>query len=240
MGQAGLRHRLERIQERMEEAARRAGREPGDVRLVDVTKTVPPERVLEVVEAGLSTLGENYVQEAVRKQQAMPRRVCWHMIGHLQSNKVKQAVSVFDVFETVDRPRIVQELQRHAAEAGQVLSVMIQLNLAREASKSGAAQDEALSLIERVASCENLRCTGLITLPPYYDEPERVRPFFAALREIRDRLQARCPPEVRLTDLSMGMSGDFEVAIEEGATHVRVGTALFGPRTGAAPGGDER
>lgn len=221
---------LARVRDRIWQAAERSGRAPDAVRLVAVTKTVDAERIAEAVRAGVGILGENYVQEARRKQEALPQPVCWHMIGHLQSNKARLAVQLFDVFETMDRPKILRELNRHAGEAGKVVSVMIQLNLSGEATKSGAAEDRALELISVAASCDHLRCRGLMTIPPYYDEPEKARPFFARLRELRDRLKPGCPEGVSLDDLSMGMSGDFEVAIEEGATHVRVGTAIFGQR----------
>ncbi len=226
----GIQQNLERIKDRIEKAAVRAGRKPEEVKLVGVTKTVSLERIAEAVSAGVEILGENYVQEAQKKQAKLGERVLWHMIGPLQSNKVKPAVALFDAFETVDREKIIKELQRHAAQAGKTVSVMIQLNLSGEPTKSGVVEDQALALIERASSCDNLRCRGLMTLPPYYNEPEKARPYFAALRNLRDRLQPLCPRNVELTDLSMGMSGDFEVAIEEGATHVRIGTALFGTR----------
>jgi len=221
---------LARVRHRISEAAVRSGRSPDAVHLVAVTKTVDAERIAAAVEAGVEILGENYVQEARQKREALHRPVCWHMIGHLQSNKARVAVQLFDVFETVDRAKILRELNRHAEEAGKVVSVMIQLNLSGEASKSGAAEDRALDLITLAGSCDHLRCLGLMTIPPYYDEPEKARPFFVQLRELRDRLKPACPDGVSLDALSMGMSGDFEVAVEEGATHVRIGTAIFGQR----------
>ena len=230
MGTFVIRENLERVRERISKAAERSGRSPEEIRLVAVCKTVDTARIAEAVEAGVEILGENYVQEARNKRESLGRSVSWHMIGHLQSNKARLAVDLFDVFETVDREKIIRELQRHARHSGKEVSVMIQLNLSGESSKSGAVQDRAMELIHMAASCENLRCVGLMTVPPYYDEPEKARPFFAQLREVRDRLKPQCPHGVTLENLSMGMSGDFEVAIEEGATHVRIGTAIFGHR----------
>jgi pyridoxal phosphate enzyme (YggS family) len=175
-------------------------------------------------------LGENYVQEARKLADQIPPPVHWHMIGNLQSNKARQAVRLFDVVETVDREKIIDELQLCAHEEGKSLEVMVQVDLAGEATKSGADPDRTRRLIEAVAACENLCCVGLMTMPPFFDDPEGARPYFAELRRLRDRLQLSAPKGVELRELSMGMSGDFEVAVEEGATLVRIGTALFGPR----------
>jgi pyridoxal phosphate enzyme (YggS family) len=226
----GVRERFESIQERVAAAALRSGRAPSEVCLVAAVKRVPVDRIVEAVEAGVKTLGENYVQEAERLKEQIPPPVHWHMIGNLQSKKARQAVRLFDVVETVDREKIVNELQRCAQEEGKRLDVMVQVDLAGEASKSGADPDQTRRLIETVAACENLRCVGLMTMPPFFDDPERTRPYFAELRRLRDRLQLSAPQGVPLKELSMGMSGDFEVAVEEGATLVRIGTALFGPR----------
>jgi pyridoxal phosphate enzyme (YggS family) len=225
-----IRERCEDIKERVARAALRSGRDPAEIRLVAAVKSVPVDRILEAVEAGVEMLGENYVQEAQRLQERIEKPVQWHMIGHLQSNKVKQAVRLFDVIETVDREKIIKELQRFAHLEGKRLDVLVQVDLAGEATKSGAKADQVLELIDAVKACENLRCVGLMTLPPVFDDPEGARPTFSELRRLRDRLQALVPPGVELKELSMGMSGDFEVAVEEGATLVRIGTALFGAR----------
>jgi len=221
---------LEKIRGRIEQACRRSGRGVREVRLVAVTKTVPPDRIAAAVEAGVEILGENYVQEAGRKRERVAGPVAWHMIGHLQSNKARAAVALFDAFETVDHERTVLALQRHALEVGKVVDILIQVNAAAEPSKSGLAPEQVLKLIHLAAGCDHLRCRGLMTMPPFFEQPEKARPFFAGLRELRDRLQPLCPGNVKLTELSMGMSGDFEAAVEEGATLVRIGTALFGPR----------
>jgi len=197
---------------------------------VAAAKTVPPEKVRAAIEAGVNVIGENYVQETKRVKAQIDLPVKWHLIGHLQSNKVKQAVHLFDVVETIDRQSLVKEFQQYASLADKRLELLVQVNLSGELSKSGVKPDEVLPLIETIAHSENLFCSGLMTLPPFFDEPERARHYFSELRELRDRLQPIVPGNVRLQELSMGMSGDFAVAIEEGATLVRIGTALFGPR----------
>ncbi len=225
-----VRERMEGIRERIAEAALRSGRDPSDVRIVAAVKRVPVERIREAVDAGVEMLGENYVQEARNLKGQIRTPVHWHMIGNLQTNKARQAVRIFDVIETVDRGKIIHELQRCAREDGKRLDVMVQVDLAEEATKSGADPEQVRGLIEEVAGCENLRCVGLMTMPPFFDDPEGARPYFAELRRLRDRLQALVPRGAELRELSMGMSGDFEVAVEEGATLVRIGTALLGPR----------
>jgi pyridoxal phosphate enzyme (YggS family) len=225
-----VRERLEGIKNRVAEAALRSGRDPSEVSLVAAVKGVPVDRILEAVEAGVEMLGENYVQEAQRLKEQIAQPVGWHMIGHLQSNKARQAARLFDVIETVDREKVVNELQRSAHSENKRLDVLVQVDISGEVTKSGADPETILRLIETVAACENLRCTGLMTLPPFFDDPEGARPYFSQLRRLRDRLQPQVPSGVVLRELSMGMSGDFEVAVEEGATLVRIGTALFGPR----------
>ena len=208
----------------MEAACRRAGRDPAAVRLVAVSKTVPPENVRAGVEAGLDILGENYIQEAQSKIEALGRGVSWHFIGRLQSNKAKYAVRLFDLIHSVDSLKLARELDRRAGGQGRRQPVLVQINVSGEETKGGVASDEAGRLIEQVGRLENLELRGLMTMPPFFDQPERAKPYFAALRDIRDRFAPQLP------ELSMGMSGDFETAIEEGATLVRVGTALFGDR----------
>ena len=225
-----VRERLDRIRERVAEAAHRCGRDPSEICLVAAVKHIPVDRILEAVEAGVGVLGDNYVQEAQKLKPQIALPVQWHMIGNLQSNKARQAVRLFDVIETVDREKIVGELQRCAHEEGKRLDVMVQVDLAGEETKSGVAPDRTRRLLEVVAACENLRCVGLMTMPPFFDDPEGARPYFSELRRLRDRFQALVPQGEDLKGLSMGMSGDFEVAVEEGATFVRIGTALFGPR----------
>jgi len=221
---------LARVKERIAAAALRSGRRPEAVKLVGVTKTVEPPRVELAVQAGLEILGENYVQEAREKIQFFQGRVRWHFIGRLQSNKAKHAVQLFDLIHTVDSLRLAEELNRRAGAIELVVPVLIQVNLAAEATKGGVRFEEARALIGQAAGLDHLRIRGLMTMPPYFDDPERARPYFRRLRELSEEIAALGLRGVEMTELSMGMSGDFEAAVEEGATLVRVGTAIFGAR----------
>ncbi|HEY9073784.1 MAG TPA: YggS family pyridoxal phosphate-dependent enzyme [Desulfobaccales bacterium] len=218
---------LEEVRNRIAAAARRTGRDPAQVRLVAVSKTVPVERIKEAVAAGQRLFGENYLQEAQGKITALGEAAVWHFIGHLQSNKAKGAVGLFALIHGVDRLKLAAALEAAASQMGTVQEILIQVNLAAEASKSGAAPEAAAGLLEAIKPLPHLRVTGLMTMPPFLD-PEAVRPYFRALRELRDHL--RDSSGLPLPELSMGMSGDYEVAVEEGATLVRVGTAIFGSR----------
>ena len=220
-----------RIRERIAAAAARAGRDPSGVRLMGVTKTVGDDRILQAIEAGIDIIGENYVQEARRKIELMGKSAEWHFIGHLQTNKAKYAVRLFDMIHSVNRMSLAEELNRRAAAAGVVCRVLIEVNLGGEESKSGAPPEEAPALIRAVAQMANLSIRGLMTMAPWYDDPERARPCFAGLRAIRDRIAAENIPNVTMRELSMGMTDDFEVAVEEGSTIVRIGRAIFGERT---------
>ena len=219
-----------RIRERIAAAAARAGRDPSGVRLMGVTKTVGDDRILQAIEAGIDIIGENYVQEARRKIELMGKSAEWHFIGHLQTNKAKYAVRLFDMIHSVNRMSLAEELNRRAAAAGVVCRVLIEVNLGGEESKSGAPPEEAPALIRSVAQMANLSIRGLMTMAPWYEDPERARPCFAGLRAIRDRIAAENIPNVAMRELSMGMTDDFEVAVEEGSTIVRVGRAIFGER----------
>ena len=222
---------LSRLKERMAEAAIRSGRTPGSVKLVGVTKTVDLDRIKDAVSAGLQILGENYVQEARDKIRELKDRVSWHFVGRLQTNKAKYAVKLFDVIQTVDSFKLAQELNRRAQPLGRTIPIIIQVNLASEVSKGGVEPSECLSLIRHVSVLENLQIRGLMTMPPFFDQPERARPYFAQLRELSQKIAEAQVAGVEMNELSMGMSGDFEAAIEEGATLIRVGTAIFGERT---------
>ncbi|MDD4241475.1 MAG: YggS family pyridoxal phosphate-dependent enzyme [Smithellaceae bacterium] len=218
------------IRNRMAAAAARAGRDPAGIRLMAVSKTVEPERIRQAIDAGIGLLGENYVQEAREKIPAVGQAVQWHMIGHLQTNKVKYVVTLFDWIHSVDRLELAQELSRRAGQHGRVLNVLIEVNVSGEASKNGARPADVLELARQVAALPNLSVRGLMTMPPYSDDPENSRPYFVALRRLRDELAAAALPGVAMAELSMGMTDDFEVAIEEGATIIRVGRAIFGER----------
>jgi PLP dependent protein len=218
---------LDEVRRRLRAAALRSGRDPAQVRLVAVSKTVPVERLKEAVAAGQRLFGENYLQEARPKIEALGPAARWHFIGHLQSNKAKPAVALFELIHGVDRLSLAQALNSAAATTGKIQDVLIQINLAGEASKSGESMEAAPALLQQVMLLPHLRVLGLMTMPPFL-APEALRPYFRALRELRDHLHNLTG--LPLPELSMGMSGDFEVAIEEGATLVRVGTAIFGSR----------
>ncbi len=224
-----VRDRASAVLERIARAAARSGRSPDAVRLVAVSKTQPVARIAEAYEAGLRVFGENYVQEAEEKVRAFPHAE-WHFIGKLQGNKVKKAVSLFDWIQTVDSPRLLAEISRRCAEAGKTLPVLIEVNLGGEESKAGLAPEELPSLLAAAAELPGIRVRGLMAIPPVSDDPEESRPRFAALRELLERHTTLAGSGEKMTELSMGMSNDFEAAIEEGATMVRVGTAVFGSR----------
>ncbi len=224
--------RYARLRERIAAAAARAGRPPGSVRLVGAAKRQPIERVREALAAGLEDIGENYVQEAARVQEALeggPHKPRWHMIGRLQRNKAREAVALFDCVHSLDRVRLAAALDREARRAGRRIDVLFQVNLSGEASKAGASETELEELVDAVRGLESLRAVGLMTMPAPDPDPEAARAPFAHLRRLRDALRARAGEDA-FTELSMGMSADLEVAVEEGATMVRIGTALFGAR----------
>ncbi len=214
----------------MDLAARRTGRDPGKIKLIVVSKTVELARIREAIKAGVTILGENYVQEARGKIEEIGHGVQWHMIGHLQKNKAKHAVTLFDYIHSIDGITLAQEIDRRAVQKGKRVRALGEVNLSGEASKFGIVSEAVVDLIHHVASLKHISIEGLMTMPPYFDEPEKARPYFIRLRELRDRIQKEGIEGVRVDELSMGMSGDFEVAIEEGATMVRVGTAIFGER----------
>jgi pyridoxal phosphate enzyme (YggS family) len=217
-----VRENLERVRERLAGAAARAGRRPEDVLLIGVSKTVEVARIRAAVAAGLTALGENRVQEARAKIAELGRPVAWHLIGHLQTNKARDAVELFDVIHSLDRLELAQEVERRAAAAGRMMDVLVQVNVAAEASKGGVTPDAVGETLDAVGKLAHLRVRGLMAIPPAVERPEDSRPWFRRLRELGERHGLR--------ELSMGMSGDFEVAVEEGATMVRVGTAIFGAR----------
>jgi PLP dependent protein len=221
-----MRANLGRVQEAVARACARAGRSPDHVLLIAVSKTMDVERVRLAIAAGVAALGENRVQEAKEKIEALGRPVPWHLIGSLQTNKARDAARLFDWIHSVDRLDLAQELSRRADRA---LNILLQVNLGNEPQKGGVAPAELKRLHEMVAALPNLKVRGLMAIPPATEQPEQARPFFRQLRELREQLG--------LEHCSMGMSADFEVAIEEGATMVRVGTAIFGPR--APRGGGE-
>ena len=218
------------IKQKIVAAAQRAGRDPLSIKLMAVTKTVPPERILKAIEAGLTMLGENYVQEAKDKIAAIGDHAQWHMIGHLQTNKAKYAVKLFDCVHSVDRLELAQELDKRAGQIKHKLNVLIEVNVSKEESKSGTEKTQASELVRQVSHFPNLAVRGLMTMAPYSDNPENSRPYFKALRDLRDDINRANIAGISMEELSMGMTEDFEVAIEEGATIIRIGRAIFGKR----------
>lgn len=229
----GIRENLRLVKERIARACERSGRSPEDIILVGVTKTFDASVIKEAVEAGITHIGENYVQEARAKKEALGDiPVTWHMIGHLQSNKAKQALQIFDWIHTLDRLNLAERLNRLVLQhRDRPLPVLLQVKTGQEDTKSGILPDELFRLYDEVSQMEGLQIRGLMTIPPYFENPEDVRPYFRQLADLLKKLRDRSPKPELLTELSMGMSHDFEVAIEEGATMIRVGTALFGERS---------
>jgi pyridoxal phosphate enzyme (YggS family) len=224
---------LTEVRARLAEAAAASGRAPESVRLIAVSKTFPAEAVRAAIAAGQRDFGENKVQEAIPKIEALAaeEQVRWHLIGHLQSNKARKAARPFDVIHSIDSVDLLQKIDAAAREARRTPELLIQVDLAGEATKFGAAPEELQPIFDAAAALTNARLVGLMVLPPWSEDPEIARPYFRRLRELRDELGSRGVPAASLRELSMGMSHDFEVAIAEGATMVRVGTAIFGKRT---------
>lgn len=222
---------LEQVRTAIADACARAGRDPASVRLMAVSKTHPPEAILQAIAAGQRLFGENRVQEFAAKRdawgQGIPASAAFHLIGTLQNNKTTRAAELFDAVDALAELKTAQRINAAAAALGKVLPVLIEVKLSPEETKHGLAPEELPALLEGLAPLGNLRVNGLMTVPPYSDDPEQARPFFARLRTLRDRHVAACPS---LTELSMGMSHDFAAAIAEGSTTVRIGTAIFGAR----------
>jgi pyridoxal phosphate enzyme (YggS family) len=219
-----------RVMERISQAAAKAGRDSASIRLLAAAKSQDVELIRAAVAAGVSLIGENYVQEAAAVKASIPEQIEWHMIGHLQRNKAKTAVALFDLIESLDSIALARELDKEGRKAGKRVRTFIEVNLGGEESKSGIAKENVFLFLQEASQLANLSVEGLMVVPPYCENPEDARPFFRALRELLCRLQELRLPNMELKELSMGMSQDYAVAIEEGATIVRIGTALFGPR----------
>ncbi len=231
-----LKENLENILNRIRITAINCDRNPESIRLVAVTKTVPANRIKDAIQAGATIFGENYVQEAGDKiRELSPYPVSWHFIGTLQSNKAKYVVKLFDLIHSVDSVKLAMEINKQAEKISKIQDILIQVNVAGEAQKSGISPEQTLEMLKAVSKFENISVKGLMTMPPYFNDPEKVRPFFKQLRQLRNKLQKNFSDpssagHIRLDELSMGMTGDFEAAIHEGATLVRIGTAIFGER----------
>ena len=224
---------IKNVQERIAAACRRAGRGVDEVKLVAISKTFPAARIREAYDAGLREFGENRVQEAAAKQPELSGcDITWHLVGHLQTNKAKTARELFKWVHSVDSLRLAQKLHQSAPEAGARLRVLIEVNLGGEESKSGVNAGDVAKLAEEISRLDSLELRGLMTIPPFLEDPEKIRPYFRQLRELARQVEERKIPGVSMRELSMGMTHDFEVAIEEGATLVRVGTGIFGAREG--------
>ncbi len=221
---------LAEINRRIHSAAEKAGRDPALVRLVAVSKTRPADDIREAFQAGQAVFGENYIQELVPKLAEVHEAVQWHVIGHLQSNKVKYIAGQVALIHSVDRISLAQEIDRQWGKLGTICDILIQVNISGEATKSGTTEEGAIQLVRECALLPNIRVRGLMTMPPFFDDPDAARPYFSELRRLSEVIAAHQIAGVTMVELSMGMSGDFEAAIEEGATLVRVGTAIFGGR----------
>jgi len=227
---SGIADNLIRVRRRIEEAAEAAGRDPAGITLVAVSKTMPRSAVEEALAAGHKVFGENRVQEAQEKYVPPLPGVELHMVGHLQSNKAKAAAGLFDRIHSIDSLKTARRLDSYLGEAGRKMKALVQVNLGHEPQKSGIEAEGTAALLRELAQLSNLEVDGLMVLPPFFDDAEMARPYFVALRELRDRLNDLDLGGIRLEHLSMGMTADYQVAISEGATIVRVGTAIFGPR----------
>ena len=226
-----MKNRIEQVKKRIKDTAEACKRPMASIRLLAVSKTMPAEVVQDAIEAGILNLGENYIQEAREKINALSAYpVTWHFIGHLQSNKAKYAVRLFDLIHSVDSLKLAQELNKYANKNDKIQAILIQVNVAKEVSKSGVYVEDTLQLLKEVSRLENIAVKGLMTMPPFFNAPEKARPYFTALRELRDQIKMEAISNISMDELSMGMTGDFETAIEEGATIVRIGTAIFGDR----------
>ena len=229
----GIRERIEQVRRRIAEAAGRSGRDPNDVQLVAVTKSVAVSQIREALDAGLTVFGESRIQEAKGKVALLSSpSIQWHLVGHLQTNKSKLAVELFELIHSLDSVKLAASLDRHGAALRKQVRALIEVNLEGESDKSGLHESELLPLLQACRAYAHLTIEGLMAIPPFHRNPQDVRPYFRRLRLLRDRA-ADTHPEFRLRHLSMGMSNDFEVAIEEGATLVRIGTAIFGNRVEA-------
>ena len=221
---------IQNIRARIAKASTRAGRRPEEVTLVAVSKTVGADKIKEAIAAGVENIGENRVQEAWQKFQAIGRGVKWHMIGHLQTNKVKRALQFVDMIQSVDSLHLAAEIQRQAEKLDRAVDVLVQVNTSGEDTKFGFAPEETVAAVEEIAAFPRLRVKGLMTIGAFLPDPEEVRPCFRRLRELKEKIAGRNLPGVEMQTLSMGMTDDFEVAIEEGSTMVRIGRSIFGER----------
>lgn len=227
-----MKEKIEEINRRIDEAKNRYDRSGDSIKLVAVSKKMSKDRVEKAIKSGATDLGENYIQEALEKIEALKEYdVSWHFIGHLQSNKAKYAVKVFDLIHTVDSVKLAKEINKQAKKIDKIQAILIQVNISEESSKSGVSAEDAINLVKDISCFENVSIKGLMGMPPFYDNPEKAKPYFALMGEIKEQIESSNINGVSMDELSMGMTGDFEVAIEEGSTLIRIGTAIFGERS---------
>jgi hypothetical protein len=225
-----LSENIQAVRERIEKACAKAGRPPEEVSLVAISKTMGPERVREAVDAGLKLFGENRLQEAAPKIEALTGDITWHMVGHLQRNKVKKAVALFDMIQSVDSYDLAVEIDRRSSEMGKTMEVLVEVNTSAEETKFGGRPQDSVDLVERMSHLNGIAVRGLMTIGAFTDDEGAVRNCFVTLRELARKTQEAGISGVEMRYLSMGMTSDFEIAIEEGSNMVRIGTAIFGPR----------
>jgi PLP dependent protein len=221
---------LRAVKTQIEQAANRANRNPNQIKLVAVSKLIPTLLIREGIKAGIQILGENRVQEAREKIEFLGKTVEWHMVGHLQRNKVKYIFDLFDMVHSVDSLSLAQEINKEAGKRNQTMKALIQVNVAGEKTKSGLIPEELIPTLKQMASLSNLSIRGLMTMPPFFSDPKQVRPFFGIMKQLAEEAKREGIERISMEELSMGMSHDFDIAIEEGATIVRIGTAIFGSR----------
>jgi len=224
-----IKENLEKIAEKIRLKLELAGRDSGDITMVAVTKTVEEDRIREVIASGVRIIGESRVQEAKEKYGKLSNEVIWHLVGHLQTNKAKDAVKIFDLIHSVDSAKLAKEIDKQARKAGKVQKVLIEVNLSGEETKYGLSPEEVIPFLKDISKLPNMKVEGLMTMAPFYENPEDCRPYFRRLKELMEKVKARKIENVEMKYLSMGMTNDYEVAIEEGSNMVRIGRAIFGP-----------
>jgi hypothetical protein len=227
---SGIEQNIKDIRSRIQKAAQKSGRDAEEIKLVAVSKTIEPERINQAIRSGIDIIGENRVQEAEAKFKGITEKVEKHLVGHLQTNKAKKAVELFDFVQSVDSQRIAEEISRRASQQGRVMDVLVEVNTSEEETKFGAEPDQVLTLIETISKLEGIKIKGLMTIGLFTSNPEDTRPCFKKLKTLFEKIKSMNIPKVDMRYLSMGMTSDFEVAIEEGSNMVRVGTGIFGAR----------
>ena len=224
-----IRKNLERIEEKIRVKSELVGRDPQEITLVAVSKTIEADKIEEAIAAGVNIIGESRIQEAKEKYGKVKNRIIWHLVGHLQRNKAKDAVKIFDLIHSVDSAKLAKEIDKQARKAGKIQKILVEVNVSGEESKYGLSPEGVITFLQEINGLPNIKIKGLMTMAPLYENPEDCRPYFRKLKELVEEVKAENIKNVEMTYLSMGMSNDFEVAIEEGSNMVRIGRAIFGP-----------